>query len=456
MLLSVKLKKELSALVVKITKMREDGEDISELLKEGEELKAKISQAEAEEVKVQELQEGLDTPATPAVTADSAVEVQAAHERQPRAITHVRDRSLDDPCKGFRSPRHFLMGVMRVNRVAENSGRVALAKELGLHILSSGGPGSVHAAVGSDEQAGYADEYGAFLIPEGFSPDMMALRPEASVIAGLPTNIPMTTPTVRLPYRVDKDHSTSVSGGLTVARRTEASEMTSSRMKFGRLVFSANSLYGFSHATEELLTDSPVSFVAILSAGFGDEFGSHLDGERLNGTGAGEFLGVLNCAAKVEVAKETDQAAASIVHNNIIKMMARCWRFSNAVWIANQTVMTQLPLLNTASGTAGGLVFQPSAREGLGATLYGRPILYSEHCSALGTVGDLILGTWSEYYEGTYQPMESAESIHVRFIYHERCFKFWLRNEGRPSWETVLTPKNGDTLAPWVTLATRA
>lgn len=458
MLLSVKLKKELATLVDKMNKMREEGEDISELLTQGEDLNARIKKAEEDEVRVQELQASLDVPSTPVTTPDNPRAVQAANEEQPRQpITQVRDRVLDDPCKGFKSPRHFLLGVLRVGRLpAGGDGRIELAKKLGLHVLSVGGPGSMYAAAGSDEHGTYADEYGGFLIPEGFSPDLMALRPEASVIAGLPTNIPMQTPTVKLPYRVDKDHSSSVSGGLTVSRRAETAALTASRMQFGRMVFSANSLFGFSYVTEELLTDSPISFIAILSAGFGDEFGSHLDSERLSGTGAGEYLGVLNCAAKVEVSKETDQAAATIVHNNIIKMMARCWRFGSAVWIANQTAVTQLPLLNTAVGTGGAIVFQTNIREGLGSTIYGRPVLYSEHCSALGTVGDLILGTWSEYYEGIYQPMESAESIHVRFTNHERCFKFWVRNEGRPSWETVLTPKNGDTLAPWVTLATRA
>lgn len=88
--------------------------------------------------------------------------------------------------------------------------------------------------------------------------------------------------------------------------------------------------------------------------------------------------------------------------------------------------------------------------------LLGRPIYYSEFASKLGDVGDIILGNWSQFLEGIYQPLQSAESVHVRFLNHERTFKFWLRNAGAPWWRSALTPaKSSDTLSPFVTLAAR-
>ena len=70
-------------------------------------------------------------------------------------------------------------------------------------------------------------------------------------------------------------------------------------------------------------------------------------------------------------------------------------------------------------------------------------------------MGDLILVNWAEYIEALYQGLQQAESIHVRFVNHERSFKFWVRNCGQPWWSTALTPKYGDTLSPLVTLAAR-
>ena len=70
-----------------------------------------------------------------------------------------------------------------------------------------------------------------------------------------------------------------------------------------------------------------------------------------------------------------------------------------------------------------------------------------------------MLVVWSQYLWGTLgSPVpRRAESIHVRFLNHERTFKFWQENDGQPWWRSVLTPKEStDTLSPVVVLAERA
>ena len=74
-------------------------------------------------------------------------------------------------------------------------------------------------------------------------------------------------------------------------------------------------------------------------------------------------------------------------------------------------------------------------------------MFYSEFASKLGDLGDLILGCWSEYLDGLYQPFQSAESIHARFDRHEPALKFWTRNAGAPWWLTSLTPDQSTGLA---------
>jgi HK97 family phage major capsid protein len=271
--------------------------------------------------------------------------------------------------------------------------------------------------------------------------------------------IPLGSPSVAFNARVDKNHTTSVSGGLTVARKAETAAATSSRMEFEQIHLQVSSLFGFYFATEELLADSPVSIAAIIEAGFRDQFTYHLIDERLNGTGVGQYTGVNTTAngARVSIAKETAQVAATINYTNVIKMRARCWNYSNAVWMANHDTMTQLMQLQTSLGTAGALVWQQSILADVPDMLLGRPLFFTEYCKTLGTQGDIQLINWGEYLEGVYQPMQSAESIHVRFDRHERTFKFWMRNAGAPWWRTALTPKNGTaTLSPFVVLDTRA
>lgn len=347
---------------------------------------------------------------------------------------------LPEGNRGFKSHREFLLSVMDAGRgvAFDNRLRPLLA-------------------VGSDEARNISDPAGGFLTPEGFSPSVLQIDPWGDPMGGLTTKIPMQFPTIRMPCRVDKNHSTSVSGGLTVTRRPETVAGTPSQMTFERVVMEAHELFGLSYTTEEILTDSPQSFIAILQAGFSDQFTYHLINERLNGTGIGEFMGIMNSPCLVSVAKETGQVAATIVKENIDKMRARCWRYGRAVWMANHDCLPQLKSLAQIVGVGGAPVPYLGIDSDGNATLDGRPLIITEYCKTVGTQGDLVLGVWSEYLEGTYQPLMSAESIHVRFVNHERAFKFWLRNAGQPWWKSALTPKNSsNTLSPFVVLDTRS
>jgi HK97 family phage major capsid protein len=361
-----------------------------------------------------------------------------------RVTVQVRDRAENDPMRGFATPREFLSAVMAFGRRSRMDARLEPLRA------------PMSAAAGSDEAGEYSDPYGNFLVPVAISPTILQLQPEDDPTAAAVTSIPMEAPTVGINARVDKVHSTSVSGGLVVTRKPETVAPSGSRMQFEQVMLTARNLFGLGFATEEILVDSPASFIATLQVGFRDQYGWHLLGERLRGTGAGEFMGVLNAPCTITVAKEGGQKAATITKENIDKMIARCWRYGRAVWLGNQTTLPQLSSIAQVVGTGGNTVPYFTFNPGGQSYLAGRPFYFTEHCSALGTVGDLVLGVWSEFIEGTYQPLQQAESMHVRFVEHERTFKFWLRNDGQPWWKTALTPKNGDTLSPFVTLATRS
>jgi HK97 family phage major capsid protein len=357
-------------------------------------------------------------------------------------VTKQRDNWLDDPKKGFSSQREFLLKVMEAGRY----GGVTSDKRL-----------RYLAAAGSDENSTISDPYGGFLVPQGFSPDVMKVMAEADPIGERTTKVPMDNAVVPINARVDKNHTSSVSGGLTVGRRVETQAPTSSRMQFEQVVLNAQSLFGLAYASEELLARSPQSFIAILEAGFKDEFPAKLIDERLNGTGTGMYEGVINAPCTVSVAKETNQPAATIVWENVAKMRARCWGYDSAIWLYNHDCLPQLMSLVMPVGTGGVPFWQPSARDGEPDRLLGRPAVATEFTQTIGTVGDLVLGNWSQYLEGTLQPMQQAESMHVRFENHERTFKFWVENDGRCWWRSALTPKrSSSTLSPFVTLATRA
>jgi HK97 family phage major capsid protein len=365
-----------------------------------------------------------------------------SQDRWPGQLSVGAPNWVQDPNKGFKTPREFFTAVM-------DSYREGRCEDERLRFL---------ATAGSDEAGTYADPYGGFLIPSGFLPQLLQLQAETDPTAGRVTQIPMATSKITIPARTDKTHTTSVTGGLRVYRRSETQTVTATRMEVEQVELSATPLMGLSYATEELLTDSPISFAALLEAGFRDEWAAKILDEKINGIGAGCYEGVLKSPCLVSVTAETAQDADSIVFENIINMRSRCWRYQDAIWLYNHDCLPQLMQLVMVIGTSGVPMWQTSARDGEPDRLLGRPCFPTEFCPQVGDAGDIILGNWSQYLEGVYQQLASAESIHVRFEYNERTFRVTARQDGRCWWRAALTPRHDatNTLSPFVAIAARA
>ena len=353
---------------------------------------------------------------------------------------------VEDPKKGFKDTRDFFLRVMNAakNPSFKLDERLAFLQP------------RYEAAVGSDEQMVSSDPYGGFLVPHGLAPGVLAVAPEDDFMARFTRSVPMDVPRVEFNARTDKNHTSSVAGGITFNRIQETTAGTSSRMQFEQVVLDANELVGLTYATNRVLTYSASSFVAILQAGFSDALTGKMTDERLNGSGTGEMEGVLNSPALIAVAEEATQTNATIIYENIINMRARCWGYENAIWIANHDTLPQLMTMNFTS-SAIAPIWQPSLREDHPDVLLGRPIFFTEFAQTLGTQGDIVCVNLREYLEGTLQPLQSAESVHVRFENRETAFRFTIMNDGRGWWRTALTPAvSSTTLSPFVALATRS
>ena len=132
----------------------------------------------------------------------------------------------------------------------------------------------------------------------------------------------------------------------------------------------------------------------------------------------------------------------------------------NSVWLINQDIEPDLHTMSIAVGTGGIPVYMPA--NGLSqqpyGTLYGRPVLPIWQCQTLGTAGDIILADMSQYLLAEKGGIQSASSIHVKFQYDETAFRFVMRLDGQPWWNSALTPFKGGatkTLSPFVVLESR-
>jgi HK97 family phage major capsid protein len=416
------------------------------------------AQIEREE-RLQSVESALATPGRTQTRSDVGDGVQPARtivQEEVRCMVQQKDGSHKegraiDPIKEFRTFGEQMSAIVRAGRGEGLDPRLT----------------SLRAASGLNETA---PSDGGFLVQHDFSTAIFSRTYELGQVLSRCRRVPIGAGANGLKtLAVDETSRATGSrwGGVQVYRVNEADAGTAKKPKFRRMELNLKKLIGVAYATDELLQDS-TALESILMQAFPEEFSFAIEREIFEGQGAGEMLGVLNSPALVSVAKETSQVAATIVAENVLKMWSRCWSRSraNSVWFINQDCEPTLYQMNfkikNVAGTenVGGMpvYIGPGGLSGSPyATLYGRPVIPVEYCATVGTKGDIMLMDMSQYLVIDKGGLQSAQSMHVRFLNDEQTFRWTIRNDGQPIWNAPLTPfKGSNTLSPFVSLDVRS
>ena len=349
----------------------------------------------------------------------------------------------------------------------ERAGRFATAGEFYQAVMRAGTPGgpvdprlSTRAATGLSEAI---PSDGGFLVESQMANEILRnvwssgeILPRISKVTLTGNKTGMKFNGIDETSRVDGSRA----GGIRAYWANEADEKTASKPKFRQIDLSLNKLIGLCYATDELLDDAG-ALAQEINTGFDEEFDFKLTDGIINGSGAGQPLGILNSGCVVSVAKETGQKAATIVFENVNKMWSRLMAKSrpNAIWVINQDCEPQLHTMSIPVGTGGVPVYMPAGgvSQSPYSTLFGRPVVPIEHCQTVGTTGDIMLCDFSKYKAIDKGGMQNDVSIHVRFIYDESVFRFVYRFDGQPILASAITPyKGSNTLSHFVKLDTRS
>jgi HK97 family phage major capsid protein len=242
-------------------------------------------------------------------------------------------------------------------------------------------------------------------------------------------------------------------GGVRVYWTAEAGEKLPSRPKFREWELKLKKVAGLVYLTDELMQDA-TALEGYINRVLPSELMFAVENAIIYGTGAGMPLGFINSGAAVTVTRTTPN---SITYEDIMAMWSRMWApsRSSAVWLIDQSIESKLYGMSLAVGVGGIPVYMPAG--GISGqpftTLFGRPVIPYEHGAALGTAGDIVLVDPNQYTLIDKGGVQSASSIHVRFIYDETVLRFVYRVDGAPEWNAPLTPRSGgSTLAPFVIL----
>lgn len=358
---------------------------------------------------------------------------------------HIKALRANGYQSQFRSMSHFLAGV--AGRTSDfgkayQDSMNSLMKSLGLNT--------------------YEGEHGGALVLPEFAPSIRE-KSYDNVLWEMTDNYTVSGNSMTFPkWRETNRTNGNRAGGLRGYWRGEEQTMVASTPALDVTTLKANKFAVVVHITEEMLADSSYVLEQYVSRRVREEIRFALGDSVVNGTGVGMPLGYLNAPGTVTVSKETGQAAATLVGNNVTNMWAR--RDSSASdesyeWHVNQEVESLLPHMQLGTGSAAVLTYLPAG--GLSgkpyATLMGRPVRRTEFNAAAGTKGDIALVNLQNYITINKGGVTEKMDASIGFLTDTLAYKFTVRVDGKPADDQPITPYKGSaTQSSFLVLETRA
>jgi HK97 family phage major capsid protein len=238
------------------------------------------------------------------------------------------------------------------------------------------------------------DSLGGYLVPIEYQWDLVLLARDISFLLQQATVLTMSEMSLKLPAEASL---------VSVNWIDEAGAITASDPTMGQVVLTAKKLAGLTTAmSNELLADSAIDIVSMLSKQFSYAIGMELDNQALNGTGA-PVSGVLTAAAGYSAVLGSGSTSFSAVTFDACRSAVRKLASADAAvasWVYSKDVGYYLDTIKDTLG-------RPIYREPAGdrpAALYNRGIFESAKApaeSASGTgKGFMVLGNWANFYVG--------------------------------------------------------
>ena len=419
-------------------------------------LGAKTDRTEADEAQLATLGADLDTLEAEVTALDGQIAAEEAKSRRGALFTAPSRAALGagrtvgepDPVRtaGFRSLGEFAGAVVR-STMGHHDDRLAGG--------ANGELGATAATGSFNANGGGAGE--GFLVPPEYSQQVYDIAFEATDLLGMSQPEPTSSNAVFKP----KDETTPWGAvGVQAAWRSEGSQMIASKAVVSGELLALHELYAFCAASQEVLSDAPM-LGDRLTRQAGNAISWKASDSIMWGDGAGKPLGFMKAPALIAIAKDANQAAKTLSVSNLANMLAAVLRVGGQpMWMINPDVIPQLVALTIPGTTIPAYLpnNQPLKDNPYEGALLGYPVLFTEHCQTLGTVGDVVCANLKGgYYSVTKGGgVDMATSIHLYFDQNLTAFRWTFRLTGQPFLSKPVQPANGGrTKSHFVALATR-
>jgi len=376
----------------------------------------------------------------------------------------VKKETKDNPWK---SKGEFYTAIWRARNLGQGDNRLKYmtvdGKVLGdidSHMLAGLNKPVSPDVAAKTALAASTDSTGGFLVPEEFRAELLALEQEESIVRNSGAwVIPMASDTLLIPRVNETSRSASLFGGASAKWTAEAASMTESEPTFGQARFTANELTGYTVCSNTLLQDNAVGLSSFLQRVLTEVPAWYEDYAFFNGSGAGEPLGIFNADCTVSVTRE---ATSALYMGDILNLYARILPKSRGKgkYVLNYAALPDLLQMhsgNAALASGSNLVWinqnQGGLKDAVPGTIMGRPFVETEKVATLYSANDVSFIDFSYYIIGDRSALTIDASSHVGFTSNVTYWRFVKRVTGGPWLASALTPKNGNTLSPFVSLS---
>ena len=297
---------------------------------------------------------------------------------------------------------------------------------------------------------------GGFLVPTEFYSQLMAVDPEAQIVRSRATKIRMRRRQVDIPVLNQTVTTAGIPhwfGGMQFYWTEEAAQKTETNASFRKVSLTAHKLTGYTEVSDELLDDSAISLGDFFnsSLGFAGGIAWMEDYAFLQGTGAGEPLGVINAGATITVARTG--TTTPIVYGDLVNMMENFLPTGRGVWVFNQSAFSNLMNMQDPSAS---YIWQPNLQAGVPAMLWGMPVIFTEKTPVVGSAGDAILADFRYYLIGDRQATTIESTNQYRWQYDLTSWRAVHRVDGQPWLSAPLTLQDGTLqVSPFVILGAK-
>lgn len=195
------------------------------------------------------------------------------------------------------------------------------------------------------------------------------------------------------------------------------------------------------YASEEMTEDGDNSF-ALLGESVAIAIRRNIERIIWRGSGGGQGLGVTNAPSLLTQAIESGQNisnTAQYIGTNAAKMVAQLLDMESAAFYVNPDLLTAL-LLATVNSNEKTVLTPPDVGAPFGR-IATRPMFPNYSAPAVGTVGDFVAASMSDYAVATKGDVRSDMSIHVHFLKGENVYRFSIRWDAQPLLSKAYAPE---------------